>query len=496
MLSSVAQLFSRLDAWVSAGVGEKWNPFLHLGSLAITHIIIALVSGILLLFFYDLNIHSAYESVASMMQTPWGAGLLRSLHRYSSDLAILLSTLHFIKIFSNKIFQGPRALSWVTGCFSIFCLWFVGWTGFWLVWDQTGFELALFTTRLIDGIPLFGTTLEASLLSGDATNSNIFFIVFFVHMLLPLGLFILLWIHVSRVNRPRFIASRGMGALCLGFLLCLSVLAPAFLENKASPFVLQETLHLDLFYLLPLKLFNRLSAPELWFVFLFSFLFLNLLPWILKSPKKQASLVTENLCVGCTSCFNDCPYQAIELRPRTDGKPYKYVAWVDPERCVSCGVCNGSCDTLGNNLPGLPTEFVLQKIEQWALQKNQASWLLFVCREIKSGLKIQNENSILTDLPHFRVMELPCIGHVNPQSVRHALDNGFKGVYIAASLAGDCLYREGNQWLEDRLSNKRKPFARLRADQISKVKVGHYSQGNFRQLMKDLKSFSGQRLFL
>jgi len=489
----LARLFSRSDAFVSTKTGEAFNPLLQLGSLAIVNILLALVSGVLLLFFYDVNIQAAHESVASMAQVPWGKGLLHSLHRYSSDLAIFFALLHFAKILVHRLFRGPRALSWVTGCIALLALWFIGWTGFWLAWDHSAFLVAQFSTRLVDGIPLFGTTLEASLLMGDASNSNIFFIVFFVHMLLPLALFIILWIHVSRVSRPKFLPARKViyGALVLLFLMSLILPVPA--GEKASPFLLKEHVSLDAFYLWPLWLFEKASAPGIWASFLLSFLGLNLVPWIFKGEKIETSFVTESRCVGCMSCFNDCPYQAIELLPRTDGKPYKAVAWVNPERCMACGVCNGSCDTLGNNLPGLPTEAVLQKIDQWARQRNSPQWLLFACRETRMALEVEGEDSCLKRLPNFRVLEVPCAGHVNPQSVRRALERGFQGVFIAASLPGDCLFREGDRWLEERLSDQRKPLARLKPEQVRQVQIGHYALGDHRRLLKDLEDFSRPR---
>lgn len=85
------------------------------------------------------------------------------------------------------------------------------------------------------------------------------------------------------------------------------------------------------------------------------------------------------------------------------------------------------------------------------------------------------------------------MGHVNPQSVRRALEKGFKGVFIAASLPGDCLFREGNQWLEDRLENKRKPMARLSTQQQTSVEVAHYAQGDAKHILRDLESFTEKR---
>ena len=88
-------------------------------------------------FWYRPSVHQAYASVAATVG-PWAAGLMRSLHRYSSDAAMFFALVHALRLFFERRFTGPRWLAWVTGIVGLGVLWFVGWTGYWLVWDLRG----------------------------------------------------------------------------------------------------------------------------------------------------------------------------------------------------------------------------------------------------------------------------------------------------------------------------------------------------------------------
>ena len=82
-----------------------------------------LISGIYLLIFFDTSMAGAYASVEYMTHEQWYAGgLMRSLHRYASDAAVVTILLHMFREFSLDRYRGFRWWSWVTG---VPTLWFV-----------------------------------------------------------------------------------------------------------------------------------------------------------------------------------------------------------------------------------------------------------------------------------------------------------------------------------------------------------------------------------
>ena len=105
-------------------------------------------------------------------------------------------------IFARK-FSGARWLPWVSGVGLIALVWFIGWTGYWLVWDQPAQQVAVGSMRLLDTLPIFGEPLGRLFVADRMVPSLLFFVVFFLHMLLPLGIAVGLALHLVRVSRVR-----------------------------------------------------------------------------------------------------------------------------------------------------------------------------------------------------------------------------------------------------------------------------------------------------
>ena len=234
-----------LDRLIQHFIPPALNPFGQLGAMANTCLIIAVLSGIVLLFWYSPSVHLAYSSLEKIRQSSGLGQLLRSLHRYSSDGCLFFVLLHAVRIVFQRRFTGARWLGWTTGVLLLSLLWFIGWTGYWLVWDVRGQHAALGTARFIDRLPIFAEPLSRSFLTDQSVPSLLFFLIFFVHMLAPLAMGVGLWMHLMRVNRSRFLAGRTMTLWILGSLLVLSLLLPAWSAAPAQMTVKVQTFSVD-----------------------------------------------------------------------------------------------------------------------------------------------------------------------------------------------------------------------------------------------------------
>ena len=466
--------FLHLDRWIGLAVPEPLNPLLHTGAIAVTSLLIATATGIILLLWYQPSVHLAYESVSAMSLAPWTAGFMRSLHRYSSDLCMFFGLVHAIRYFLARRFIGPQWLAWVTGLATMATLWFVGWTGYWLVWDVRAQYVALGTARVVDALPIFADPLSRSFITDEGVNSLLFFVVFFFHMLVPLAMGVVLWLHITRLSRARFLTRKPLTIWVCGLLLLLCVAYPATSAAPAEMAALSVSYSMDWWYLVPLVLTDRLSGGMLWASLLVSSVVLFSIPWWLGGRPRQVANVIASRCNSCMKCYQDCPYGAISMVPRTDGSDkFPTQASIDPAKCVGCGICAGSCDTAGVGVDWFGAIDQRRRIEAWleqAVGDAAAPVVAFVCAESAGGdLVIDPATGLCDDLPGYRVLRVPCAGWVHPLLIERAIRHGASGALVVSCGPGECHYREGGEWIGLRLDGVREPV--LRVDKVPRDRV-------------------------
>ena len=169
------------QGFAGRGFGTALNPLNSLGALTIYFFWIVLVSGIWLFIFFKTSVTGAYESVEYLTHEQWYlGGVMRSLHRYASDAAIITLALHMLKEFVYDRHRGNRWFSWVTGVPLLWLLIPLGITGYWLVWDQLAWYVALTSAELLDWLPIFSESMARNFLSSDVLSDR-FFTLMAVH---------------------------------------------------------------------------------------------------------------------------------------------------------------------------------------------------------------------------------------------------------------------------------------------------------------------------
>lgn len=496
LLSLLERPFAALERISARHLPAELDPIAQAGAVANVTFIVALVSGVLLLFFYVPSVTQAYSSLEAMRAHPLTAELIRSVHRYSSDACMLFVIFHAARYAFARRFTGARWLAWVTGVLSLGLLWFVGWLGYWLVWDERARQIAIGTARMLDVIPIFDEPMSRSFLTDDAVKPLLFFIVFFLHMIIPLGIGVALWLHVTRLRRPTWMTSKQLGAWILGSLVALSLVYPATSVDPAQMMVLPEAFSMDWWFLLPIVFTDRLGAGALWAGVLIGGVLLFSAPWWASRGLAPPASVDEARCNACERCAADCPFGAITMDPRTDDKDFSSVAKVDEARCVGCGVCAGSCDSAGIGLPWLDVAKMRQKMDGWldaANERGQPASVAFLCASsAAAGLTIDPETGECDELPGYVAMAVPCAGWVHMLSVERALRHGAQGVLIVACAEGACDFEEGARFARERLDGAREPGLRTGVDgeRIALLRLGPAER---RALLRDASVFRDER---
>ena len=475
LLKRIDSLFMRVDDAVARVVPDDLNPLMRTGAVATTTLIIACITGVLLLLWYKASVYHAFDSVLAMTAAPFTSGFIRTLHRYSSDACLFFSMLHGLKLFFAGRFAGARWISWVTGLVLVAMLWFEGWIGYWLIWDETGGQVALATTKLLDPIPIFADPPGRSFLTNENLGSLFFFVVFFVHVFLPMFAAGITWLHISRISRPKLLTGKKLTYWVTGTLALMSLVLPAGIAGRADMTQMGGSFDMDWWYLAPLVLTDRLSGGAVWSILLIGSILLTAVPWLFARKRPIAATVVESLCNACTKCYQDCPYEAITLAPRTDGRAFDARAMVITEKCVGCGICAGSCDTAGIGLPDLRVQAERRRLEALidaATASGEAPWVAFTCgNSAASIMKPDVETGACANFPGWIALELPCSGWVQPLTVERALKHGAAGVAILSCRPGSCTQREGAEWTLLRMAGKREPSLRAEKVDASRVHV-------------------------
>lgn len=174
-----------------------------LGGLAFTMLLVLLISGALLAFYYIPHSAQAYNSILFIEEEVFGGYFLHSLHRISANIYLTLLFLHTLRVILTGAYRPPRQWNWVVG-FLLLCLgFFSGYTGYLLPMDQ----LALWATQtgmeLVRVVPL--GTLLYSFMVPDEVGAPLSLLRFYVlHiMFLPLLTLILCAIHFYKIRRQK-----------------------------------------------------------------------------------------------------------------------------------------------------------------------------------------------------------------------------------------------------------------------------------------------------
>jgi ferredoxin/coenzyme F420-reducing hydrogenase delta subunit len=440
---------NRIDAVASRIYTSRHNPLYHSGAITIVMLAVLLVTGLYLLLFYRLG--APYESVARINDQVWGGRWIRGLHRFASDAAVVAAAVHGFRMYAQRRTWGPRALAWVSGLVLVGVILVSGWTGYVLVWDTHAQLLAVEGARLMDAVPILSEPLTRSFTGERELPAAFFFVNLFAHIMLPLSLAVLLWVHVARVARPVLLPSRGV---LWGTVIALTLAAVVWPLSMAPPADLLSTpsaVPFDWFYGFWLPVTERAPAGAVWLIGIALVGVITAVPWLTRPRVEQLpapAVVDERTCTGCEQCVRDCPYDAIEMVGRTDGRDTP-VARVKTALCTSCGICVGSCPPMSiSALGGSGREQIAAVREFLATEQPGAddvvivgcSWSAASAEAARSGAKL---------------LSVPCIGAMHSSTVEFLLRGGAGGVLVVGCAEHDGRTREGVTWTQQRLFDGR-----------------------------------------
>ncbi|HEY0304806.1 MAG TPA: hydrogenase iron-sulfur subunit [Longimicrobiales bacterium] len=449
---------ARADVWINRVYTARCNPFYHSGATTVALLAVLLITGIYLLLFY--RIGAPYASVRAIHEQVWLGRWIRGVHRFASDAAVVMSAVHAFRMYAQRRTWGPRALAWISGVFLVAIFLVSGWTGYVLVWDAQARLIAQEGARWLDILPIFSEPIGRTFVGEQALPSAFFFINLFAHIALPIGLGVLLWVHVARVARPVLLPVRPVLWGTLAGLFVLAIVWPAPLPPEASFLRFGERVPLDWFFNFWLPLTTPLPALAVWIAGMLLTAALCLVPRFTR-PRPTAlpapATVNERTCTGCEQCVKDCPYDAIEMIART-GDRVGMVAYVKTDLCTSCGICIGSCPPMASGPLGITARNQLADVRAFLAQSQPGASDVVIVGCTWSGARDVAQQTGANFFP------LECVGTLHSSTVEHLLRGGAGGVLVVGCAEHDGRTREGVTWTEQRLFEGRKAELKERVD--------------------------------
>lgn len=124
----------------------------YTGGLALFFFIVQVITGLLLLLYYQATVSGAFVSVKLITEYVPGGALIRNMHTWSSSMMIFVCLVHLLTTFAMKAFEKPREITWIAGVLLLLLTFAFGFTGYLLPWNQLSVNATKVLLQSIDQI--------------------------------------------------------------------------------------------------------------------------------------------------------------------------------------------------------------------------------------------------------------------------------------------------------------------------------------------------------
>jgi len=180
---------------------KNFNFWYYFGSLALTVLVIQIVSGIFLTMHYKPDAAQAFGSVEYIMRDVPGGWLIRYIHSTGASMFFVVVYLHMFRGLLYGSYRKPRELIWLFGVIIYLCMMAEAFFGYLLPWGQMSYWGAQVIVNLFGAVPIIGDDL-ALWIRGDYVVSDATLNRFFAfHVIaIPLALLALVVAHILALH--------------------------------------------------------------------------------------------------------------------------------------------------------------------------------------------------------------------------------------------------------------------------------------------------------
>nr|APP89435.1 cytochrome b6 [Nitella hyalina] len=190
------------DDITSKYVPPHVNIFYCLGGITLTCFLVQVATGFAMTFYYRPTVTEAFASVQYIMTEVNFGWLIRSVHRWSASMMVLMMILHVFRVYLTGGFKKPRELTWITGVILGVLTVSFGVTGYSLPWDQIGYWAVKIVTGVPEAIPVVGSSLVELLRGSVSVGQSTLTRFYSLHtFLLPLLTAVFMLMHFLMIRK-------------------------------------------------------------------------------------------------------------------------------------------------------------------------------------------------------------------------------------------------------------------------------------------------------
>jgi quinol-cytochrome oxidoreductase complex cytochrome b subunit len=185
-----------------SGSALRFSRTFGLGGMAALLVMMQILTGILLRFYYVPDPAEAYDSIVFLRTRVLFGPFIRNIHHWSGVFLLMAAFLHFLRVFLTGAYRDARKINWLFGLILLALIVLLNFTGYLLPWDQLAYWAITVGTTLIGYIPVIGESLRTLIIGGRELNAVTLQTFFNFHTaVFPFLLLILVIYHFWRVRK-------------------------------------------------------------------------------------------------------------------------------------------------------------------------------------------------------------------------------------------------------------------------------------------------------
>ena len=236
------------------GGASYWYTF---GSATIFAMILQIVTGIFLTFYYSPSAATAWESTKYIIDKVPAGHLVLSLHYWGATAMIAFMMMHMLQVLLWGAYKKPREMQWIVGVILFIVTLVLGLTGYLLPWDLNALLASKVAIQITGSAPVLGKAVLLFLQDGSGIGTLTINRFFGIHVwLTPAVLVLLVGMHLAifrwngsagapidempKLKPGRFWPDQMFMDTLVSFAMfvivfALAVFSPAPLDAKADP---------------------------------------------------------------------------------------------------------------------------------------------------------------------------------------------------------------------------------------------------------------------